>query len=149
MIDWSCTTVDDLDLDRTTFGLEDVYYCYGAAINFIQVLETQLINMLLMVHRQENPSITRSEYFRFKAKLYEKETLGRLIERVGKKVQVPRQISGNLEVILEKRNMLAHHFFRQHFDKLETPEGRRDWVLELARFVDLIEDTDAGLEALM
>lgn len=106
--------------------LRDVYAEHGLAMAEAQLLEQYLRHCILAI-------TVRVGSGRFDADAAElsEQTLGNLIQRFEKIVDVPAAFRGRLAAARHLRNWLAHSYFSDRADYLQSDDGRSKLVREL------------------
>ena len=113
--------------------LDDVYRKFGEASEAAQLLETEL-GTLLLVHKcsdaglLENPDPSRA------TPIYDqisKQTLGRLIQSLGKVGASTVGLEQLLSDALVSRNRLAHSFYLKHNLRRNSDDGREVMLSDL------------------
>ena len=131
--------------------VKTVYAHFGLALYLASVLEHGLANTLmcaeLLPSRAGSP-VPRmqweAEFDAFMDQQFEK-TLGRLIRSLNNATSVPMELEGLLTEALEKRNFLAHHYFRERAEAFISHEGREAMIEELEHAQKLFENADDWL----
>lgn len=131
--------------------VKTVYAHFGLAIYYGQVLEHGLANATFVIDvvprasdfsSEENWSESVDEFFEGKFR----QTLGRMIESFKKVTAVPDPLEKLLSDALEKRNWLAHHYFRERTYQFMSTAGREEMIAELEQIQELFQRADAALE---
>jgi hypothetical protein len=111
----------------------DVHREFGKAAELAQLIETEL-GTILLAHAalEKKAHITPNcEYFQKELKTINKNTLGKSLKQIKKRLD----FKGNLELIftraLETRNYLSHHFYRKHGISIDTNKGCCKMVINL------------------
>jgi hypothetical protein len=106
--------------------LDDVYKKFGEAAEAAQLLETELGNVLLFFGAFEEDLMSGMNPSRAAELVGEIDasTLGRLLNRVRAKTRLPDELEPLLAEALERRNRLAHSFYRQHNLRRNSDDGR-------------------------
>jgi len=131
--------------------VKTVYARFGLAMYLAQVLEHGLANALMsaeLLPRRAGKPVPRkqweAEFNAFMDQQFQ-QTLGRLIRALKSATSVPSDLEGLLTEALEKRNFLAHHYFRERAEAFMSREGRDKMIEELQRAQKLFDDADARL----
>jgi hypothetical protein len=106
--------------------LREVYGEHGLAIAEAQLLEQYLRHCILAI----TVRVGSGRFDADSAKLSE-QTLGNLIERFERIVDVSPAFRGRLEAARHLRNWLAHSYFSDRADCLQSDDGRGKVVREL------------------
>ena len=139
------------DGDDKDEHVKNVYAHFGLAMYFAQVLEHGLVNTMMcaeLLPRRAGKPVPKkaweAEFDAFMNEQYQK-TLGRLIHALKNATSVPPDLEGLLTEALEKRNYLAHHFFRERAEAFMSWKGREKMIEELHGAQKLFDDADARL----
>lgn len=134
--------------DEANDHVKTVYAHYGLALYLAQVLEHGLANTLMwaeLLPRQAGKPVLKKEWeAEFDAFMHEQfqQTLGRLIRELKNATAVPENLESLLTEALERRNFLAHHFFRERAESFMSHEGREAMIEELKQAQRLFDDAD-------
>lgn len=139
------------DQDR---HVREVYPRFGLAIHHAQVLEHGLVNCLAMLelipsrrdlaHSQAEWRAAVDAFFdrRFEA------SMGRLMMALREVTSIPTDLEGLLREALQRRNWLAHDFFRERAAEFGTPSGREQMLLEVDACRAVFEAADSRLDGI-
>ncbi|MBI2509007.1 MAG: hypothetical protein HYV99_03225 [Betaproteobacteria bacterium] len=126
-----------MDDDGEDEHIKAVYAHFGLAVYLAQVLEHGLANALLcaeLLPSRAGKPVPRkqweAEFDAFMERQFE-GTLGRLIRSLKKAAPIPTELEGLLTEALEKRNFLAHHFFRERAGAFSHAKGGRKCLKNL------------------
>jgi hypothetical protein len=122
------------ELDDEAFQIRHVFATYGLAMYQAQVLERGLANALT-VARTHSVGGTREDFDAFLDQ-HQKETMGRLLNLLRPHVAADDALLVDLGEVLEKRNRLAHRFFREHDMNFMSFSGREEMLGELLAAAD-------------
>lgn len=132
-------------------NVKTVYAHFGLAMYLAQVLEHGLANAMMAVEllpRRAGRPVPRkeweAEFDAFMDQQYQ-QTLGRLIRALRDATSVQSDLEGLLTEALERRNFLAHHYFRERAEAFMSWEGRENMIAELQCAQKLFDDADARL----
>ena len=89
----------------------DVYAHYGLAMYLAQTLEHGIVNALVILRLPEKDKYTRQDIDEFMEGRFQK-TLGALLKHLKSEVELPSDLEPTLTEALNRRNYLAHHYFR-------------------------------------
>ena len=131
------------------FSLDDVYRKFGAVAEAAQLLETELGNLLLLIHGAEWKLYlleNRDKAVELHGKI-NKSTLGQLLRKVGDKTD-PEHVTSLFEKALEARNRLSHSFYRHHNFRRNSDEGRKIMLADLESMHEIILDAWKAADAL-
>lgn len=127
---------------------------FGAAVFDAQVLESSLEHILALLDR----TASQDERLPNASKLYgpdSKATLRELIQALRKRIELPQEISDQLEAVIKVRNSLVHGHFKpeSRLSKTHTTEGLTALISELrairASLKDANKFTDGILDTLL
>jgi hypothetical protein len=110
-------------------GRAEVFAHYGLAMGQAQIMEQQLATVLALVNVPEPYS--RDDFIAI-IERGEKQTLGQLKERL-RQSGAPVLGIDHLARVVELRNLLAHHYFRdpERSARMTTEDGRAQLIAEL------------------
>ena len=131
----------DYDDDQT----RDVYAHYGLAMYLAQTLEHGIVNALVILRLPEKNKYTRKDIDEFMEGRFQK-TLGALLKHLKSEVPLPPDLESTLTTALNRRNFLAHHYFREKAESSVTRNGRTQMLQELQVDQQLFEKADEQLE---
>jgi len=121
---------------------KDVFAWFGAAAYAAQCFEVELCILLLLVRRLKNPSATPQELDELNDRL-SKKTLGALLRKLGKHLEIHPDFKAMLDGYLDKRNYLMHHFFSDHSTYLLTRNGCQKMIDELKEYHTALKEADS------
>ncbi len=142
-----------MEKDNIGEQVKTVYAHFGLAIYQSQVLEHGLVNALLVLDLVPNKakSARSQEHWASLVDQFFDEnfrhTLGRMIQNFKSVGPIPPNLETLLTKALEKRNWLAHHYFRERAEDFMSSSGREKMVAELEDAQNLFRDADKELEA--
>ena len=131
--------------------VRDVYAHFGLAVYLAQCLEHGIANALVfadLIPQKADHFPAREQWDEdFDAFMGSKfqATLGRLIEQLREVTQIEPDLEALLKRALQRRNWLAHHYFRERAEALVSQEGRRAMLEELQEAQQLFQKVDAML----
>ena len=148
-------SVSETDLDeslqmlKTRVGqVNAVFACFGSAAQHAQHFEAALADFLSDYNKLTKQGVSLQEFEALDQKL-QKKTLGTLLREFSKYVTIQDpNVVGFLEMALEKRNFLMHHFFREREGKLRLEKDRMELLSELTG-IDHILDQAATITRAM
>lgn len=114
-------------LDEKDEHVKEVYAHAGLALYFAQVLEHSVVNAMVIARLPEHGTVTRAEIASFEAEQFDK-TLGQMLKTLRRYVAVPAALDLLLKDALQKRNTLAHQFFRTFAERFMTEAGREEML---------------------
>ena len=131
--------------------VKTVYAHFGLAMYLAQVLEHGLANAMMsaeLLPRRAGKPVPRKEWEAefdvFMDQQYQ-QTLGRLIRALKNVTSVPSDLEGLLSEALDRRNFLAHHYFRERAEAFMSWKGREKMIEELQGAQKLFDNADARL----
>jgi len=130
----------DYDDEQT----RDVYAHYGLAMYLAQTLEHGIVNALVILRLPEKDKYTRQDIDEFMEGRFQK-TLGVLLKHLKSEVALPPDLESVLTEALNRRNYLAHHYFREKAESFVTRSGRVQMLQELQADQQLFESADEQL----
>jgi len=126
--------------EQMTTELNDVYRKFGEVSEAAQLIETELGNILLAKRGTEcdlfdaqDPALAREILDGIN-----RSTLGRLLSQLSSVVTTEEELKGLLRDALAARNRLAHHFYREHNFRRNSPEGRDIMIADLEELHETI-----------
>jgi hypothetical protein len=128
--------------------IRDTYAYFGLAVYMAQVLEHGLVNAMLVASIAGGKRLSPSDVDAFMDKKFEL-TLGRLIRDLRAHITVDNSLAEVLALALEKRNWLAHAYFRERADDLMTEHGRLAMMVELQSARDSFKVADDKLDEIV
>lgn len=137
--------------------VKELYAYFGHSFYCANILEFGVVNALctldLLEKREDFPD--KEVWKNIIDKHYDdsfKNSFGKLL----KKIELHRKSIPELESVVsavtacvDRRNFLAHHFWREHATSLFTKEGRAKMIKELEEASELFFRTDQALEKLI
>ena len=120
----------------------EVFARFGLAMYQAQCLERQLAIILATKHSPD-PSRVAPEELEETFELQFSKTFGKLVEEIGKLVQLSDDECGRLNEALVKRNWLAHRYFWERAYDILTERGRAKMIQELQEVSDFLSSLDA------
>jgi hypothetical protein len=115
--------------------LRELYFIFGVTAEKVQVMETAAGNaalawvMLFVDTGNITPEMT--EWFKQFLDDVNSKTFGTLLRTIKKSIKIGEYILAVIDVALEKRNYVTHHFFRYHNFAIHSEEGRQTMIDEL------------------
>ena len=135
--------------------VKTVYANFGLAIYWAQCLEHQIVNSMVIMDLLPNfawKSKTREQWHQENDQYNEAQfakTLGRLIKDLKNLTSVPQELESKFADCLQRRNFLAHHYFRERAVEFMSSEGRDKMISELENDVALFQAADQQLYSLV
>jgi hypothetical protein len=134
----------DIDEEQT----KEVYAHYGLALYLAQCLEHGIVNALVILRLPEKEKFTRHDIDEFMNGKFQK-TLGILIKHLKSELTLPLDLESLLTDALNRRNYLAHHYFRERVDHFVMRDGRTKMLNEIQSDQKLFEKADDELSKVM
>lgn len=134
-------------LDRDDWEQREIYAHFGVAIYFCQVVETALVNYLLLLRRvTAERTMAETEIDDLFVELFG-YTLGRNIKNVKRilREQGDWVLADQMADTLKLRNDLAHHWMRTRAILQGTSENRLAMIDELKSATTKLQDADRAL----
>jgi hypothetical protein len=119
--------------------IKEVFARFGAAYYHSEVLHRGLCNTYALMTFESPNDITRPRIEEKLARAYSL-TLGQIVE--GTRGLFPTELKQRLEIALEKRNYLAHHFWFERCHLMFSEQGLLDLRQELLELNDLFMELD-------
>jgi hypothetical protein len=131
---------ESLQMLKTRVGqVNAVFACFGSAAQHAQQFEAALAEFLSDYNKLSKRAVTPQEFEVLDQKL-QKRTLGTLLREFSRYVTIEDpKVVGFLEMALERRNFLMHHFFREREDRLRLEKDRMDLLSELVGIDRVLE----------
>ena len=123
---------------------KEVYAFFGLAMYNANLVESCLINLAVALNLDQVKAITQ-EVFEAAFGEMEAKTLGQLLRATRKFAAVPSNLEPILNEALDKRNFLAHRFFRANAEEIIHASGKRAMIEELSSMIELFMQADALL----
>jgi len=132
---------ESLQMLKTRAGqVNAVFACFGSAAQHAQHFEAALAEFLLDYNKISKRVVTLQDFEVLDQRL-QKKTLGTLLREFSKYVTIEDpKVVGFLEMALEKRNFLMHHFFRAREERLRLKKDRMDLLSELTGIDRILEE---------
>jgi len=135
-------------LDRGDWEQREVYAHFGVAIYFCQVVETGLVNYLLLLRRATaDREMEESEIDDLFEELFG-HTLGRNIKNVKRILGEHGEwvLADQMTETLKLRNELVHHWMRTRSLKQGVSETRLEMIEELENATAKLQDASGALQ---
>ena len=127
--------------------VKEVYAHFGLSMYLAQVLEHGIVNTFIFLelipkakckwNSDEFDSYVNGEF---------DKTLGQLISKLRSLTTISDDLEALLRSALEKRNWLAHHYFRERSSQFMSASGRDSMIQELQHCQKLFDQADKKLE---
>lgn len=119
--------------------IKEVYARFGLAYYLGEVLHRGLCNVYALLSFEKPKDITRprlEEKFAYAFSL----TLGQVIKELER--FLPSELNAQLQIALEKRNFLAHHFWYERIHLMGSAHGLRQMLDELHEMSQFFDELD-------
>lgn len=131
-------------IDPEDHHTREMYARYGLAMYFAQVVEAGIKNALVMAKLSSKEFATIGEFDESWAANFT-VTLGRLVRGFKPYLAGDDALEADLQLALDLRNQLAHHFFWDHAADATTTEGRDRMIAECMATVEFFADISERL----
>ncbi len=130
--------------------VKEVYAHFGLSIYLAQVLEHGIVNTFIFLELipRTKGKWKVDEFDAYLNGEFEK-TLGRLINKLRSLTSISDDLETTLHSALEKRNWLAHHYFRERSSQFMSEFGRNSMIQELQECQKLFNHADETLGAVL
>lgn len=141
--------------DENNEHIKEVYARFGLAVYCGQVLEHDLVNAMVFLDFIPTHGYKVSTRHEWETKVdsfmdhHLGTTMGRMLKNLAAVTTVPPDIEKLLREALQKRNHLAHDFFRERALDLMTQAGRERMLIEVDACRELFEKAAEALEAIV
>lgn len=102
---------------------KEPYAFFGLAAYYAQVLEHSALNLALVLRLPELNLVSKSLFDELYAELTRK-TFGHLLKAAQAVAPISDADQRTLDEALELRNILTHHYFREHAEDFVSETGR-------------------------
>jgi len=126
---------------------KEIYAFFGFAAYWAQLLEHSALNLAIVLNLPALDQVSQELFEDLYGDLT-KKTFGHLLKSSKKVVTLTEEDEIFLNEALELRNILTHHFFREHAEDLVSEVGRREMMQELQLIASKFKRADAMLEAI-
>jgi hypothetical protein len=141
---WPAEDIDSIEI-------REVYARYGLAMSQAQVLEHGMVNTVMVMRLL--PTMTqhgdRTEWEAAFDRFYDDElakTFGNMLQGIATLPDIPTRLMDRLRAAKERRDHLAHRFFREHDIDFMSPPGRTAMIAECEDLIELFTDVDRAIE---
>jgi hypothetical protein len=126
---------------KTRVGqINAVFACVGSAAQHAQFFEVALAEFVLDFNKIANEAISLQELEILDQKL-QKKTLGALLKEFSRYVTIKdAKVVQFLELALDGRTFLMHHFFRERSENLRSEQDRMRLLSELVSIDSLLQE---------
>lgn len=120
---------------------------FGLASYWAQVLEHSALNLALVLRLPALELVSKSLFDELYAELT-RRTFGHLVKAAQRVVAISDEDRRVLDEALDLRNILTHHYFREHAEDFVSEKGRGEMKEELQRVIAKFKSADYVLEKL-
>lgn len=145
-----------MDIDQEDYYSRELFAHFGLAMYHTQVLEHAIVNLIAfasLIPTITKQDLTKFEWHNLIDEFYStnfKKTLGQLIKALKSYgINLPDNLASILEDSLEKRNYLAHHFFREEIQSCFTLEGNITLITKLQEYQQVFINTDRLIDKII
>lgn len=131
------------DVDDESAHTREVYALFGLAIYYAQVLEHGIVNLLTLANVMNRQGTPR-DFDEVMERRF-RDQFAELVRRVEPFVGDDPNVVADLAVGVDRRNGLAHRYFRERAEHFMSWTGRRDMCAELRASAELFKDLDSRL----
>ena len=131
--------MDDLSEDL----IKEIYATFGLAYYYSECLHRELGNTYSILTFKE-PSHFTTHRAEEKMGYAYSLTLGKLVDEL--KGLLPEDLYKRLDLAVEKRNFLAHHFWYERIYKMHTEDGVLSLINELTELANLFNELDEEVQ---
>ena len=130
--------------------VKEVYARFGLSMYFAQVLEHGIVNAFIFLELipKTNCKWKPGEFDSYLNGEFDK-TLGQLICKLRSLTNINNDLETLLRSALERRNRLAHHYFRERASEFMSTSGRDSMIQELQQCQKLFKQADEELETII
>lgn len=139
---------ENITLDPESYRIRDIYAFFGLTMYQIQCLERTLSMLCTTVYNPDANNMTKSQYDSILETNFSK-TLGQLMTKIKKSVDLPEDFENKLADALKKRNFLVHHYFWERAMKLSHTCGQEEMMSELSQLSVYFENMDHELDLVL
>jgi hypothetical protein len=131
-------------IDEEEKQIWDLYGAFGFAVYQAQCLERELA-MMLVTAQAGSPNSFSTEQLESLYGTRFRQTLGQLIGLARKDAYIDKSLEDRLMDALSKRNLLAHNYFWERTEAIQTFEGRKEMISELRQIAHEFDELDNEL----
>ncbi len=135
-------------IDYSRPGYKEMFASYGRTALAAQALEKTVLVLLAGVECLEASKVSKDDLHEVLDK-HNRETLGRLIKVLRKKVDFPQELESDLQRALEKRNYVMHDFFLVKWDLHRLAGSPETMSEELCPIWDLFNDVQERVDSIL
>lgn len=126
--------------------VKEVYAQAGLTLYFAQCFEMALTNFLVIHNFATNRRVTVEELLALESS-NAKKTLGALLKKTKDLWAFDQDALDRLDLALEHRNYLSHHFFKDHGESFLSKTGREKMLDVLSNIQSSLQIADTMMEA--
>lgn len=126
---------------------KETYAFFGLAAYWAQVLEHSALNIAIVLNLP-GASLMSQEIFDNAYNSLTKKTFGQLLKATKGILNISEADESYLSEALELRNILIHHYFREHAENLVSVVGRQEIKKELQLIISKFKRADKILEGI-
>ncbi len=135
------------ELDADAQQRRETFAWYGLAMYHAQCVEKSLAILVSSVFNKEFIRSNTNRRVEIQDEVFAK-TIGRLLTRMRKQIQVPPNLDRLLDEARQKRNWLAHEYFWARAGEVATTRGRNGMIDELTKLSSFFLEVDAHLTSI-
>ena len=124
---------------------KETYAFYGLAAYAAQVLEHSALNIAVALKLPEVNLVTQGLFDEI-FENFGRKTFGQLLNIVKPHILISESEEIYLKESLELRNILIHHFFREHAENFISASGRIEMIHQLQAIISKLQKADELLE---
>lgn len=126
---------------------KEIYAFFGLAAYWAQILEHSALNLAIVLNLPSADLMSQDIFDNLYDSLTRK-TFGQLLKSNKGIVEIPEANETYLGEALELRNILIHHYLREHAENLVSEAGRREIKTELQLIISKFKRADQILETI-
>lgn len=126
---------------------KEIYAFFGLAVYWAQILEHSALNLAIVLNLP-GASHMSQEVFDDIYSTLTKKTFGQLLKSTKGTLNISETDESFLSEALELRNILIHHYFREHAENLVSATGRQEIKEELQLIISKFKRADKILEGI-
>lgn len=125
--------------------LSELYRLYGVAAHHCCNIEYRIASLLLGPRWKEAKELNQDKVSEIYEELHT-STLGNLLKKYRQHFKFTDKQLGKMDLVLEKRNYLAHRFFGNYGIKMEDPKVLAEMILELNELIMFFQTASESLD---
>lgn len=119
-------------------------YHYGLTMYLIQVLEMQVVSLIVASNLPRRGEISSGDLRRIREDV-SKKMMGKQLKDLIECVDIPPETEGRLRRVIVTRNRLAHGFFKDNYERMQSVEGNEAMIRELTEAQGFVVSVDEEL----